>query len=353
MTKKSYMSLLKEAIAEFDTSDNVEVKGPMLDPILSWDGNGELPVYKDAASILERYYFDEGKDAKIRTLDEADYEDDNGNPASGPSMKNAKGDGTEQAGTSDAGTVKGGMDEKEKEIAKEAEEVEDGETDDEDEDDDKEMAEESLTMENAIIENKKIEEALAALEAEMADDDEEDEEVEKDLDIDKEVAKESSVPGGPSPRKTGEDWEDDEKYYAEAFNIFKEEVEDDADDDDDDDDETEDNLDEAWRTAIRQDAKSLLENSIDLDEVITEALTDREKTFLFGRIQRVFGDCAKKCGRIAVTSKQRACKDVCIAKRDQAIKAARAQAKSDKAAMKGKTQKAEKYAQKAKDIKSY
>ena len=40
MTKKSYMSLLKEAIAEFDTSDNVEVKGPMLDPILSWDGNG-------------------------------------------------------------------------------------------------------------------------------------------------------------------------------------------------------------------------------------------------------------------------------------------------------------------------
>jgi len=310
MTKKSYMSLLKEAIAEFDTSDNVEVKGPMLDPILSWDGNGELPVYKDAASILERYYFDEGKDAKIRTLDEADYENDNGNPASGPSMKNAEGDGTEQAGTSDAGTVKGGMDEKEKEIAKEAEEVEDGETDDEDEDDDKEMAEESLTMENAIIEklisemededtdddddddddddinesegpeqhatgagteqagtgddegqipdrkdlhddftkpkkytdeNEKIEEALAALEAEMADDDddeeEEDEEVEKDLDIDKEVAKESGVPGGPSPKKTGEDWEDDEKYYAEAFNIFKEEVEDDADDDDDDDDE--------------------------------------------------------------------------------------------------------------------
>ena len=53
-TKRTYMSLLKEAIAEFDTSDNLEVKGPMLDPILSWDGGGEIPVFKDAASILER-----------------------------------------------------------------------------------------------------------------------------------------------------------------------------------------------------------------------------------------------------------------------------------------------------------
>jgi hypothetical protein len=85
MSKKSYMSLLKEAIAEFDTSDNVDVKGPMLDPILSWDGDGELPVYKDAASILERYYFDENKENAIKTLDESDYENDKGS-SSGEAM---------------------------------------------------------------------------------------------------------------------------------------------------------------------------------------------------------------------------------------------------------------------------
>ena len=70
--KQSYMNLLKQAISEFDTSDNLEVKGPMLDPIISWDGGGEIPTYKDAASILERYYFDENQDAPIRTLEEED-----------------------------------------------------------------------------------------------------------------------------------------------------------------------------------------------------------------------------------------------------------------------------------------
>ena len=106
MSKKSYMSLLKEAIAEFDTSDTVDVKGPMLDPILSWDGDGELPVYKDAASILERYYFNEDDDKGVDTLEESDYENDKGS-ASGESMKNAEGAGTEQAGTSDSGTIEG------------------------------------------------------------------------------------------------------------------------------------------------------------------------------------------------------------------------------------------------------
>jgi len=67
--KQSYMNLLKEAISEFDTSDNLEVKGPMLDPIISWDGGGEIPTYKDAASILERYYFNEDKDDPIETLE--------------------------------------------------------------------------------------------------------------------------------------------------------------------------------------------------------------------------------------------------------------------------------------------
>lgn len=363
MAKKSYMSLLKEAIAEFDTSDHLDVKGPMLDPILSWSGDGELPTNKDAASILERYYFNEGRDKGVRTLDEADYENDKGNPASGPAMKDAEGAGTSQAGTSDSGTIQGAKDEKEKLIAKEQEEVEDKDKEKEEDkkEDKKEDKDEDVAMENAIIEkliaemeaeddkdedkdkeeveemdmtytgegpketmpdtkaatspeqhatgagteqsgtgdaegqipdrkdlhdqmvdakeytdeNTQIEEALAQLEQEMKDEDEKDED-EKELDVDKEIAKEaggfgsiagkgtkggfgsiagkpagtkggmgsiagkpkptkeaSAVPGGPSPKKTGEDWEDDEKYYAEAFSIFKEAIREQEDEDED------------------------------------------------------------------------------------------------------------------------
>jgi hypothetical protein len=334
MSKKSYMSLLKEAIAEFDTSDTVDVKGPMLDPILSWSGDGELPTSKDAASILERYYFNENKEESVSTLDEADYENDKGTPASGPSMKDAEGAGTDQAGTSDAGTIDGAKKDQEKDIAKEAEEVKDDEKEEIEESETVEESEE-LEMENAIIEklisemeddddddddegeeeeveesemtytgsgpketmpkekkakdpeqdaqgagtqqagtgndevqipdrkdkhddavkpkkytdeNTQIEEALAALEAEMADDAEEaDAEEEKDLDVDKEMAKEaaSAVPGGPSPKKTGEDWEDDEKYYSEAFAIFKEAIREQEDEDEEDKEEDKEEVEES------------------------------------------------------------------------------------------------------------
>ena len=324
MSKKSYMSLLKEAIAEFDTSDTVEVKGPMLDPILAWDGDGELPVYKDAASILERYYFNENKDEDVQTLDEAEYENDKGSSA-GDSMKDAEGAGTEQAGTSKSDTIAGSKKEKEKDIAKESEELSEEEWDDKDVPKKKEYTDESadLDMENAIIEkliaemeedldeadvmsytgkgpkegmpkekkasgpeedtegagteqagtgtdagqvpdrkdqaekfvkpknyneNEEIEAALAALEEELqveqdeeaADDAEADEEVDKDLDVDKEMSESSAVPGGPSPKKTGEDWEDDQRYYSEAFEIFKEAITEDEDMDDDDEGEEED-----------------------------------------------------------------------------------------------------------------
>lgn len=350
--KKSYMSLLKEAITEFDTSDNLDVKGPMLDPILSWDGGGELPVYKDAASILERYYFNEDKDEPIKTLDEMEYENDKGT-ASGPGMENAKGTGTEQAGTSDAATVPASKDEKAKLIAKEQEET--------DEDDKKEPVEEKefndkkdvpegkeytdeseeLEMENAIIEkliaemeeedddekeevseqeeadedekeeveeadvmnytgegpkeeapqekkasgpeqdthgagteqagtgidagqvpdrkdvhdkmvkpkdyseNTQIEQALAELEKEILEQDETDlgdEEEEKELDVDKEMTKEGKIAevagDGPGPvpamaaKAKGDNKEGDEAdEYEEAFNIFKEAIENDEDED--------------------------------------------------------------------------------------------------------------------------
>ncbi len=337
-TKKSYMSLLKEAIAEFDTSDNLEVKGPMLDPILSWDGDGELPVYKDAASILERYYFNENNDKGVETMEEgseleAAYQNDKGS-ASGEAMKNAKGTGTEQAGTSDSGTVLGSKEEKAKDIKKEAVRTPAGlklnkeqapeEVDDE-EDDEATDQSESLDMENAIIEkliaemededkdededegdgepkvkaeaevmnqtgagpkteapkekkasgpeedtkgagteqagtgsdegeipprkdvadkmvkpknyseNAMIEAALAELEQEISEQDAppsvpDEADDEEELDVDKEMAKEqappppSAVPGGPGPKDKGEDKEDDEASYSEAFELFKEAI---------------------------------------------------------------------------------------------------------------------------------
>ena len=64
--KKNYKELLKESILkEFDTSKNIDVKGPMLDAILSYNGAGELPTHQDASSILERYYYGEKLDKGV------------------------------------------------------------------------------------------------------------------------------------------------------------------------------------------------------------------------------------------------------------------------------------------------
>jgi len=443
MSKKSYMSLLKEAIAEFDTSDTVEVKGPMLDPILSWDGDGELPIFKDAASILERYYFNEDQEKTIKTLDEADYENDDGKPDKGPAMKNAKGAGTTQAGTSDSG-----MDKHEEEIAKEAEEVEEKEFSGKEVPKEKEYTDEGLEMENAIIEkliaemeddeddddddedekeenvdememtytgdepkvsmpkekkakspeedtqgagtqqagtgpdegqipprkdkhdsfvkpkkytdeNTQIEEALAALEAEMADDEDEvaDDEAEKDLNVDKELAKEAAGQGAVPPpsmqKKMKDEDQGDDDAYSEAFSIFKEAI---REEDEEDADSDEDEMEESWQAAIDADVAAVVENDAITVEMLSlsEAMTSREKDFVWGKINRMFGDCANKCGRLAVSSQARACKDSCIAKKDQAIKAARAKAKSQKmqqkanvAKAKGKDVKADRYAQKS------
>ena len=121
MSKKrvSYQNLLKEAISEFDTSKTVDVKGPMLDPILKWDGQGELPIYKDAASILERYYFDEASDKGVEVA-EMEYNED-GTEAKTDAMKDAEGTGTDQAGTSDKATIPADKKEIAKDLAKESE----------------------------------------------------------------------------------------------------------------------------------------------------------------------------------------------------------------------------------------
>ena len=182
----SYQTMLKEAIAEFDTSKNVDVKGPMLDPILSYEGDGELPTYKDAASVLERYYFNETQDKGVE-VSESDYENDKGQKSKDGSEHTEGPGGEEQAGTSDAATPLASKDEKAKDIAKEEEEAGDGEVVSEKEWDDKDLpkkkeyhdeseeadADVDLTEE---IENAVIEKLIAEMEEEDDDDDEGEEE---------------------------------------------------------------------------------------------------------------------------------------------------------------------------------
>jgi hypothetical protein len=67
--KVGYMELLKEAISEFDTSKNVDVKGPMLDPIIGYDGGGEIQTHKNVSDILERYYFNQSDDKGVTVED--------------------------------------------------------------------------------------------------------------------------------------------------------------------------------------------------------------------------------------------------------------------------------------------
>lgn len=188
MSKKrvSYQNLLKTAIAEFDTSKTVDVKGPMLDPILKWDGDGELPIYKDAASILERYYFDESSDKGVEVSEMETNED--GTEGKTKAEEHGEGTGTEQAGTGDASNMAGRKKEVEKELAKEDEDIsekahgkdavkpkkyvdeQDEEKDEAEEEDEEEMKESddlSEDLENAVIEK---------LIAEMEDEDEDEEE---------------------------------------------------------------------------------------------------------------------------------------------------------------------------------
>lgn len=185
----SYQQLLKEAISEFDTSKNVDVKGPMLDPILSYEGDGELPTYKDAASVLERYYFNQTQDKGVE-VSEADYENDKGVKSKKGSEHTEGPGGEEQAGTSDAATIPASKDEKGKDIAKEDKDL-DGESLSEKEWNDKDVPKKkeyhdeseevdlSEEVENAVIEK---------LIAEMEEEDEEDEDKEEVEESDGNVA---------------------------------------------------------------------------------------------------------------------------------------------------------------------
>ena len=75
MKKVSYITLLKEAIQEYDAKA-MDKLGPMTEPILTYRGDGELKTHYDpsnlTSSVLERYYFNETKEQLVE-MDEEDF----------------------------------------------------------------------------------------------------------------------------------------------------------------------------------------------------------------------------------------------------------------------------------------
>lgn len=255
MSKKvSYIKLLKEAVGEFtDNSKSVDVTGPMTEPIISYDGGGELPTHKDAASILERYYFKENEEPMVElTEDEtgAGKEPDEHTPIEVDAQKSSvdqtkkdiekavasdessvteqddQGEGTQAAGT-------GGDESELTDKGKEAEKPTDGAPTveqeapaEEEEEKEEEAVEESV--ENAVIEK---------LIAEMEE--EEKEEEKEELDVDKEVATEQEAPAEKEeeeeeavveaelPASPDAMKDEEEDALEEAFQLFREQIEED------------------------------------------------------------------------------------------------------------------------------
>lgn len=195
MTTKrvSYMALLKEAISEFDTSDNVDVKGPMLDPILGYDGGGELPTHKNVSDILERYYFNQKEDKGVTVNDineEVDHIDKDAVDDKGKAMpKEAPNKDSDvsklKAKITDAMKDLTGSEEVNEQEDEEAKKMEDGEEgeeseegkekeegDEEDLDVDKEVETESQELsEVEEIENQIIEKLISEMEGEVSEQD--------------------------------------------------------------------------------------------------------------------------------------------------------------------------------------
>jgi len=220
--KKNYKELLKESILkEFDASKIVDVKGPMLDAILSYSGAGELPTHKDASSILERYYYGEKLDKGVE-IHESEKVENEISEVPKDSIEATKNDIEDEVGGDE--TVD------KRELGGDA-------------------IEEDIEIENTVIEK---------LIAEMDDDSEKKDEDEdededkgdegKELDVDKKLNETGSGGGVPGFKTstghrlgTGGNVSTD---LEEAFQLFQEQVED-EDDEDDDDDEKEENLKEA------------------------------------------------------------------------------------------------------------
>jgi len=264
----SYPNVLKqaisEAISEFDASKTVDVSGPMLDPILKWDGQGEMPTNKDAASILERYYFNEKIDKGIELQTETEMNQD-GTEGKTSAEGDAEGEGTKQAGTN-----KGNLDAAKKAIEKEISESEsekhaEGEgTEQAGTGNDKKILDaikkeakkikdnKMLVKEPPVedeegdatditeeLENTVIEKLIAEMEneedTEAEEDKEEDKEEDEDLDIDKEIKEAEDVVNNARDAVDA----DEDLEIEEAFKIFKEEIEEEEEEEEEDKEEEE------------------------------------------------------------------------------------------------------------------
>jgi hypothetical protein len=241
MAKQSYVKLLKEAITDWDTSKQVDIKGPFLDPILSYKGDGELATHKDAASILERYYFGE---TDSRIMVEAEEEGAAGDteindlPSKEDSGVGKEKDQIEKEITEqeETDTEEKDEDDDEKEEGKEEEVKEQEEVKDADKKEDKEEKPAEITeqLENAIIE--KLIEEMELQEEEVPGDKGEGTQAagtgtaEKQVPDRKDMTKEQEevVPAGEE-KEEDEDKEDEDKEekeeVEEAFKIFKEQIE--------------------------------------------------------------------------------------------------------------------------------
>ena len=289
--KKSYINLLKESISEFDTSKQVDIKGPMLDPILGYDGGGELPTHKDAASVLERYYFNQDRDKGVVVEHEDNVMDEFPGDKDGSST-----DADVASQKKDIETAVQEQDEAPDESSEQKKEIEDAikeqdELNAEDDDDLKDLDEqdelgaddkdEDKKADTEVVENAVIAKLIGEMEEEMATDDKDEEvsesdegvggeeamgtggredevpprkdmttesmmrklyeeveaeeaekkEAEEKIDVDKQIASEDAgVGSGPIKAGKGEMGTDDDEL-EEAFNIFMEEVENDENND--------------------------------------------------------------------------------------------------------------------------
>jgi len=279
----NYIELLKESIADrgHDTTTTVDMKGPFLDPILGYDGGGELPTHKDAASILERYYFKEKSDTGVRVTEDAEIPQVGKDKAALPDETIDVDDAKDE--------IKDAVEMKESDVVENAvlerliaEMEEDDEPDqdpaakfhepsgDPDKDssglidgDDHDGGEdvvkaatfpagseigkgikEDLDIFNELLEAEEAEKEITPGGEETPDDKEEEEEEEEDLDVDKEL-KESGAPiDNPKTANEDIDEDSDDEDLEEAFNIFREAIEDEEEDDEDEEEDDEDEEDD-------------------------------------------------------------------------------------------------------------
>ena len=246
--RQLYTSVLKKALTESSNSDGASVRGPMLSNVIDYTGDGEYETSKElnAATILERFYF---QDDSSYLIENVDNEIDEVPPTSDGITDEIKDQiekeltEAEDDASDDDTEQKAGFNDELKE-AEEDEDHEEPDADDEggesdNDEDDKEKVSESSLIENAVI-RKLIQEMEDETHAagdnpdEFADqvpndrDDDTGEDDEPDFDVDKGVS-ESDDSDSDDEKKDDEEEEkpsdSESKELAEAYRLFREEAE--------------------------------------------------------------------------------------------------------------------------------